>query len=96
LLLAFIQKALAQVIALDISELDPEESLFTYGLDSLMALELQHVLETSLDVRLPMETLMGGVTLNALTSRLLASINAPQAESGQQSAQMTGSARTEI
>jgi NAD(P)-dependent dehydrogenase (short-subunit alcohol dehydrogenase family)/acyl carrier protein len=71
LLLAHVQKSLAQVMALDAPELDPEESLSNLGLDSLMALELQHSLEESFGMKLPLELLMGMPSLNEFVIRLL-------------------------
>jgi len=71
LLLAHVQKSLAQVMALDAPELDPEESMSNLGLDSLMALELQHSLEESFGTKLPIELLMGMPSLNEFVSRLL-------------------------
>jgi len=71
LLLAHVQKNLAQVMALDAPELDPEESLSNLGLDSLMALELQHSIEESFGAKLPLELLMGVPTLNEFVTRLL-------------------------
>ena len=71
LLLAHVQKSLAQVMALDAPELDPEESLSNLGLDSLMALELQHSLEESFGAKLPLELLMGMPSLNGFVTRLL-------------------------
>ena len=71
LLLGYVQKSLAQVMALDAPELDPEESLSNLGLDSLMALELQHSLEESFGVKLPIELLMGMPSLNEFVTRLL-------------------------
>jgi NADPH:quinone reductase-like Zn-dependent oxidoreductase/acyl carrier protein len=71
LLLAHVQKSLAQVMALEAPELDPEESLGNLGLDSLMALELQHSLEESLCVKLPIELLMGMPSLNEFVTRIL-------------------------
>ncbi len=70
-LLAHVQKNLAQVMALDAPELDPEESLSNLGLDSLMALELQHSLEDSFGVKLPIDLLMGMPSLNEFVTRLL-------------------------
>ena len=70
-LLAYVQKSLAQVMSLDAPELDPEESLSNLGLDSLMALELQHSLEESFHSKLPIELLMGMPTLNEFVTRLL-------------------------
>ena len=71
LILAHVQKSLAQVMALESPELDPEESLSNLGLDSLMALELQHSLEESFGVTLPIELLMGMPSLNEFVNRLL-------------------------
>jgi acyl transferase domain-containing protein/acyl carrier protein len=71
LLLAHVQKSLALVMVLDAPELDPEESLSNLGLDSLMALELQHSLEESFGVKLPIELLMGMPSLNEFVTRLL-------------------------
>jgi NAD(P)-dependent dehydrogenase (short-subunit alcohol dehydrogenase family)/acyl carrier protein len=71
LILAHVQKSLAQVMALESPELDPEESLSNLGLDSLMALELQHALEESFAVKLPIESLMGMPSLNDFVNRLL-------------------------
>jgi acyl carrier protein len=71
LLLAHVQKSLAQVMALDAPELDPEESMSNLGLDSLMALELQHSLEESFGAKLPIELLMGMPSLNEFVTRLL-------------------------
>jgi phthiocerol/phenolphthiocerol synthesis type-I polyketide synthase D len=71
LLLAHVQKSLAQVMALDAPELDPEESMSNLGLDSLMALELQHSLEESFGTKLPLELLMGMPSLNEFVTRLL-------------------------
>ncbi|HEX3377934.1 MAG TPA: SDR family NAD(P)-dependent oxidoreductase, partial [Candidatus Acidoferrales bacterium] len=71
LVLAHVQKSLAQVMALESPELDPEESLSNLGLDSLMALELQHSLEESFGAKLPIELLMGIPSLNEFANRLL-------------------------
>ncbi|HTC64496.1 MAG TPA: SDR family NAD(P)-dependent oxidoreductase [Candidatus Saccharimonadales bacterium] len=71
LILAHVQKSLAQVMALESPELDPEESLSNLGLDSLMALELQHSLEESFGAKLPIELLMGIPSLNEFANRLL-------------------------
>ncbi len=76
LMLAHLQKSLAQVMGLEGVTLDPEESLNNLGIDSLMALEVQHSLETSLRVKLPMEILMGMPSLNELSRRLLALLTA--------------------
>jgi len=71
MLLAHVQRNLAQVMALDAPELDPEESMSNLGLDSLMALELQHSLEESFGTKLPLELLMGMPSLSEFVTRLL-------------------------
>jgi acyl carrier protein len=68
-------------MALDAPELDPEESLSNLGLDSLMALELQHSLEESFGAKLPLELLMGMPTLNEFVTRLLEILAKPAAPS---------------
>jgi acyl transferase domain-containing protein/acyl-CoA synthetase (AMP-forming)/AMP-acid ligase II/NADPH:quinone reductase-like Zn-dependent oxidoreductase/acyl carrier protein len=79
LLLAHVQKSLAQVMALDAPELDPEESMSNLGLDSLMALELQHSLEESFGAKLPIDLLMGMPSLNEFVTRLLDILATPAA-----------------
>ena len=86
LLLAFVQKNLAQVMALDAPELDPEESMSNLGLDSLMALELQHSLEGSFGTKLPIELLMGMPSLNEFVTRLLDILAKPAAPSAPETA----------
>jgi acyl transferase domain-containing protein/acyl-CoA synthetase (AMP-forming)/AMP-acid ligase II/acyl carrier protein len=71
MLLAHVQKTLAQVMTLESPELDPEESLGNLGLDSLMALELQHSMEESLAVKLPLDLLMGMPSLNEFVAKML-------------------------
>ena len=87
LLLAHVQKSLAQVMALDAPELDPEESMSNLGLDSLMALELQHSLEESFGAKLPIELLMGMPSLNEFVTRLLDILAKPEAPSVPEPAQ---------
>jgi acyl carrier protein len=90
LMLAHLQKSLAQVMGLEGARLDPEESLNNLGIDSLMALEVQHSLETSLRLKLPMEILMGMPSLNELSRRLLALVTANEREAPQETARAVG------
>ena len=94
LLLAHVQKSLAQVMALDAPELDPEESMSNLGLDSLMALELQHSLEESFGTKLPIELLMGMPSLNEFVTRLLDILAkpAPPSASEEPALETTGNA----
>lgn len=95
LLLEYVQKSLAQVMALDAPELDPEESLSNLGLDSLMALELQHSLEESLNTKLPLELLMGVPSLNAFVTRLLEILVKPALEEALETAEKVARVETE-
>jgi acyl carrier protein len=94
LLLARVQKSLAQVMALDAPELDPEESMSNLGLDSLMALELQHSLEESFGTKLPIELLMGMPSLNEFVIRLLEILAKAPAPSASETAQEIFDQRT--
>jgi acyl transferase domain-containing protein/acyl-CoA synthetase (AMP-forming)/AMP-acid ligase II/NADP-dependent 3-hydroxy acid dehydrogenase YdfG/acyl carrier protein len=95
LLLAHVQKCLAQVMALDAPELDPEESMSNLGLDSLMALELQHSLEESFGTKLPIDLLMGMPSLNEFVTRLLDILAKPAVPSASELAQETMDEETE-
>jgi acyl carrier protein len=75
------------VMALDAPELDPEESLSNLGLDSLMALELQHSLEESFGAKLPIDLLMGMPSLNEFVTRLLDILAKPAASPKREAAQ---------
>ena len=90
LMLAHLQKSLAEVMGLEGATLDPEESLNNLGIDSLMALEVQHSLETSLRLKLPMEILMGMPSLNELSRRLLALLTANERETPQETVRAVG------
>src|SRR6202043_2403885 len=95
LVLAHVQKSLAQVMALESPELDPEESLSNLGLDSLMALELQHSLEESFGAKLPIELLMGIPSLNEFVTRLLDILAKPAASPAPEGAQEMMEVETE-
>ena len=74
-------------MALESPELDPEESLSNLGLDSLMALELQHSLEESFGTKLPIELLMGMPSLNEFVKRLLEILVKTAPRPGQENSQ---------
>jgi acyl transferase domain-containing protein/acyl-CoA synthetase (AMP-forming)/AMP-acid ligase II/aryl carrier-like protein len=76
-LVSYMQKGMAQIIGSDPAELDPDEPLINFGLDSLMGIELQHALESGLNRKLPVDILIGASTLNELVRRLLEVIAPP-------------------
>jgi acyl transferase domain-containing protein/thioesterase domain-containing protein/nucleoside-diphosphate-sugar epimerase len=78
----FIQHELARIIGVEPATLITDQPLSTFGLDSLLALELKNNLESKLDFTLPMAKLMEGpsiATLAAETSRLLAAADSAAA-----------------
>jgi NADPH:quinone reductase-like Zn-dependent oxidoreductase/NADP-dependent 3-hydroxy acid dehydrogenase YdfG/acyl carrier protein len=72
LLISHLQKELSTVLGVEALEIDPQESLYNLGLDSLMALELKQRLENGLGIALPIESLMQDPSLTNLSTRLLA------------------------
>jgi acyl transferase domain-containing protein/acyl carrier protein len=62
---------LARVLGIRESQVDPERSLADLGVDSLMSVELETVIETSLGIDLPLGFLVGdNVSLRHLSRRL--------------------------
>ncbi|MCX4448251.1 non-ribosomal peptide synthetase [Streptomyces sp. NBC_01789] len=59
------------------SEISDDSSLADLGLDSLRATQLQHAVETDLDVLLPLPLLLDGPTVGEIIDRLAGLIDAP-------------------
>ena len=79
IVVGMLQENLAKVMGLDDpSSLDPGESLFHIGLDSLMAVELAATIQRDLAVKLELETLAGAPTLDGLGHFVLAALKRPQ------------------
>ena len=57
---------IAQVIRVPASRLEPEQLLTDLGLDSLMAVELGHMIETKFGVNLPVTRLIEGMSIQQL------------------------------
>jgi acyl transferase domain-containing protein/thioesterase domain-containing protein/acyl carrier protein len=75
----YIRQELARIIGIEPASLETDQPLSSFGLDSLLALELKNNLEGRLDFTLPMAKLMEGPSIASLaaeTSRLLASDDA--------------------
>jgi len=72
----YIRQELARIMGIDPASLETDQPLSTFGLDSLLALELKNNLESRLDFTLPMAKLMEGpsiASLAAVTSQLISS-----------------------
>ncbi|MCP9807970.1 thioester reductase domain-containing protein [Cyanobium sp. HWJ4-Hawea] len=82
LVVELLQQRLATVMGLeDASSLDPGDSLFHVGLDSLMAVELAAGIQRDLGVKLELESLAGDPTVEALAVVLLEALEDPDAAS---------------
>ncbi|MCP9804995.1 thioester reductase domain-containing protein [Cyanobium sp. T1B-Tous] len=80
LVVELLQQRLATVMGLeDARSLDPGDSLFHIGLDSLMAVELAAGIQRDLGVKLELESLAGDPTIEALAAVLLEALVDPQA-----------------
>ena len=71
----YIREELARIMGIEPASLETNQPLSTFGLDSLLALELKNNLEGRLDFVLPMAKLMEGPSIESLateTARLIA------------------------
>ncbi|HEY0736083.1 MAG TPA: amino acid adenylation domain-containing protein, partial [Herpetosiphonaceae bacterium] len=66
----YLRERFAQALRMPAAQLDPTQPLSTFGIDSLMAIELQHELETRLGVVIPMARLLD-TTLQDLVADVL-------------------------
>jgi myxalamid-type polyketide synthase MxaB len=63
-----IAQELARIMGVESTNLEVDQPLSTFGLDSLLALELKNNLETRLDFTLPMAKLMEGPSISSLAA----------------------------
>lgn len=74
LLTAHLQELVAHVLRLDRAQLSEHESLTGVGIDSMMAIEVKHRIEASINIDLSVLELLQGTTVAQLARRLLASL----------------------
>jgi amino acid adenylation domain-containing protein len=77
LLVLHLQEAAAQVLRLAPSQIDPRRSLYAFGLDSLMAVELKAAVEASLGVEVPLGEVLEGAELDKVAAGLLMRMAGP-------------------
>jgi acyl carrier protein len=63
-----LKASIAQTLKMDASQIDPSVRLSALGVDSLMAMELQASLETTLGVKIPTVELMKGPSITQLAN----------------------------
>jgi FkbH-like protein len=71
LLDSFLQRLVARVLGVAPALVEPERSLVTLGIDSLMAVELRNSVEAHLGVELPAVDFVGGLDVARLASEVL-------------------------
>jgi amino acid adenylation domain-containing protein len=77
LLESYFQEQVAQVLRVDRFQLQPQQSLSTVGLDSLMAVDLKNGIETNLGVVLSMTSFLQGSSITQLVTEILTQLTAP-------------------
>ncbi|NEO42203.1 MAG: type I polyketide synthase [Moorea sp. SIOASIH] len=70
ILLVYIQGEVARLIGITISQIDVQQPLTMMGVDSLMAAELRNVFQRQIEVDLPIEKLMEGLSITQIVSLL--------------------------
>ncbi len=71
LLLDLLRHELARIFRLAPDRIDARKSMAQFGMDSLMAVELQLALESQLGISLPLMILSDGASLNVVVQRIL-------------------------
>lgn len=84
---------LARETGVAAEEIEVTRSITQYGLDSLMAIEMMHGIESRLGIRLPMSSLLEGCSISELASQAVAQLarSLPEASKGEDAAWETQS-----
>ncbi len=82
----YIRQELARIMGIEPATLETNQPLSTFGLDSLLALELKNNLEGRLDFVLPMAKLMEGPSIESLATETALILSADSSEAAEQPA----------
>jgi len=74
ILVPFLQGQVARILGIDFQKVGPQQSLSTFGLDSLMAFELKNQIETVLGAEVPVVIFLQGDSLDQIITRILAAL----------------------
>lgn len=77
LLKSYLQNSISRILKLEPSQIDWQQPFTTMGLDSLMAVELNNVIEASLGCSLSSTLILDYPTLNTLVDYLMAEVATP-------------------
>ncbi|MBA4018630.1 MAG: hypothetical protein C0483_15805 [Pirellula sp.] len=95
----YFRAQLARVMELDADKIDIQQPLNSLGLDSLMVIELKNVIESSLDITIPMSRFLEGPSLSQLAGYALESMgeisDVATTPTTEQSSAATPAAKTE-
>jgi len=78
----YIRVELARIMGIEPAGLEVDQPLSTFGLDSLLALELKNNLEGRLDFTLPMAKLMEGPSIKSLATETVQILAASESDAG--------------
>ncbi len=76
----YLAQVLAKVIKIPASQINHEQPLTQFGIDSLMAIELKNTVESQLQISVPIATLLKGPSINDLTNLALDQIESSGSE----------------
>lgn len=73
-MMAYLTAHVGQVLKISVSQLDAQQPLSQFGLDSLKAFELKHQIETDLSVEVAVADFFAGMTIAQLATQILDSL----------------------
>ncbi|MDF5732675.1 MAG: AMP-binding protein, partial [Rhizonema sp. PD38] len=89
-LVFYLHELVARVLKVSLSQVNPQQPLSVLGLDSLMAIEIKHAIETNLGVVLPITSFLQGSSINRLAVEVLAQLSLTPSPSSQELSDVVG------
>lgn len=75
---SYLQQLIAKVLRLPVAQLNLTQSLSSVGLDSLMAIEVKHHIETDLGLNIPLVQLLQGIDVKLLSEHISDMLDQPK------------------
>jgi len=75
---AYLQRFIARLIKIAPAQLDKTEPLTQFGIDSILAVECQHQVESQLNIQFPVSKLLDGISIAELASEIRQQLQNPQ------------------